>query len=211
MNLHLVHSLSLFTFLKSTWTWKTLIQGGPCVCLWVCCLYSVCSNTHTHRHTLLSHPCSTRLTSTTLTFESNPSNPLARPCLTKDNPHRSAPAQCLPDSAITAVPQNYRLPFFFFVWIVPPLMWSIYNSVMCAWKHECAFLHRGKKQYINHRWLYDVYCVSPPSAKGNNESMLFVSREKHLSIEQYRVCNISCGCFVRGHIIFMYFLSCDFW
>lgn len=77
---------------------RDLNTRESCVC--VCRLYSVCSNTHLSRH---SSNC---LTSTTMTFESNPSSPLARPCLTKDNPHRSAPAPCLLSSAITAVPQN---------------------------------------------------------------------------------------------------------
>lgn len=76
----------------------------------VCCLYSVCSNTP---EPSLLH-C---LTSTTLTFESNPSSLLAHPCLTKDNPHRSARAPCLLSSVIMVVPQKTPAYFFFCLFV----------------------------------------------------------------------------------------------
>lgn len=120
---------------------RDLNTRESCVC--VCRLYSVCSNTHLSRH---SSNC---LTSTTMTFESNPSSPLARPCLTKDNPHRSAPAPCLLSSAITAVPQNPS-PFSKKKEEKKNRATTYVKYLQCCVSVNtcvlCAFLHQGKKK-----------------------------------------------------------------
>lgn len=90
------------------------------------------------------------LTSTTPTFESNPSSLSARPCLTKDNLHRSAPAPCLLSSVITVVPQNHRLPFFFFV---KYLQQCCVSMNMCV----CAFLYIKARKSCFTSW-FDEYC-----------------------------------------------------
>ena len=94
----------------------------------------MCQFKHTPEPSFLHH-----LTSTTLTFDSNHSSPLARPCLTKDNLHRSAPAPCLLSSAITVVPKNHRLPFFpLFLGIVPPLTYK-YLQQCCMSVNRCVY------------------------------------------------------------------------
>lgn len=121
---------------------RDLNTRESCVC--VCAAYTVSVQTHTWAVTPPN--C---LTSTTMTFESNPSSPLARPCLTKDNPHRSAPAPCLLSSAITAVPQNPS-PFSKKKERKKNRATTYVKYLQCCVSVNtcvlCAFLHQGKKK-----------------------------------------------------------------
>lgn len=120
----------------------------------------MCQFKHTPEPSFLHH-----LTSTTLTFESSHSSPLARPCLTKDNLHRSAPAPCLLSSAITVVPKNHRLPFFspLFLGIVPPLTYKYLQQFVWAWTDACMHLFyikaklKERKKKRKFTW-FDWYC-----------------------------------------------------
>lgn len=129
-----------------------------CVCVYVHRFYSVCSNTHLSHH---------RLTPTTLTFESNPSSPLARPCSTKDNPHRSAPAPCLlscDNGRATKPPPTFSSFLFFFSLVSCHYLCEVFAAVLC--EHErmflCAFFtSRQKKKKKDENvtsWQFDGYC-----------------------------------------------------
>lgn len=119
----------------------------------------MCQFKHTPEPSFLHH-----LTSTTLTFESSHSSPLARPCLTKDNLHRSAPAPCLLSSAITVVPKNHRLPFFSFIFGNRATTYLQVFAAICVSVNGCVyapFLHQGKtkreKKKRKFTW-FDWYC-----------------------------------------------------
>lgn len=168
-----------------------------------------------------------RLTSTTLTFEPNHSSPLARPCLTKDNPYRSTPALCLLSSEITAVPQkkgkkkdSQPTLFFFFVKIVPPLMWSICSSVVWAWTDVCLCLFFTSRQNYKIGNISRV-CSSLMIAMGIAfsfrcpvwaQTKVIDAPCEQISVlcktKQYRLLWIKLWCFVRGHTIFMYLYFC---
>lgn len=136
-----------------------------CVCVSAACTVSV----QTH----LSHHC---LTSTTLTFESNPSSPLARPCSTKDNPHRSAPAPCLlscDNGRATKTTADLFL-FFFFFSSYRATTYVKYLQQCCASMNGCfyvPFLHQGKKKDENFTsWQFDGYCFFLSSSARANKS-----------------------------------------
>lgn len=123
------------------------------VLLWHFCIV----HSNAPQPSLLHH-----LTSTTLTFESNSSSPLAHSCLTKDNPHRSPPALCLLSSVITAVPANHRLLFFFLKRENLSSYFKLchhwpnvkYLQQSCERMCVCAFLHQGKcKKKKMYTWV----------------------------------------------------------